>query len=98
MHKLHDEPIKVGDVVFDVSATRGVGKVINLTPRGIEVQFGSEGARILYRGDGCQLGKPRATLFWRDPVILIPMKNEALWGHQKNVAIAIRNALMGVRQ
>lgn len=98
MYRLHNEPIKVGDIVFDVSATRGIGRVVNLTRKGIEVQFGNGGPRIMYKDDGAQLGKSRATLFWRDPVILIPVKSESLWEHQKAVAIAIRDALMGVRK
>lgn len=95
MYRLHGEPIKVGDVAFDVSANRGWGKVINITRRGIEVQFGNEGPRLLYKEDGAQHGRARPTLFWRDPIFAIPMKDEGLWEHQKKVAAALRHALMG---
>lgn len=98
MYRLHNEPVRVGDIVFDVSATRGLGKVVNLTKKGIEVQFGNEGPRIMYKEDGAQLGRSRSTLFWRDPIIIVPYKGEKLWDHQKNVAIAVRDALMGIRK
>lgn len=98
MHRLHGEPINIGDIIFDVSATRGIGRVVNLTRKGIEVQFGNGGPRIMYKEDGAQLGKSRATLFWRDPILIVPIKSEPLWEHQKKVAIAIRDALMGIRK
>ena len=98
MAKLHNEPIRVGDMVFDVSATRGHGKVINITKRGLEVQYGTAGARIMYREDGVQLGRSRPTLFWRDPIIVYPVRDETLWEHQKRVAIEIREILLGVKR
>ena len=90
--KLHGEAVEIGDRVFDVSATRGVGKVVALTTIGIEVQF-QTGPRIIYKTDGAQTGKIRPTLFWRDPILVVPRKNERGWQHQRAALEAIRNII-----
>lgn len=90
--KLHGESVAVGDRVFDVSATRGVGQVVAIGVAGIEVQF-QTGPRIIYRHDGAQTGKVRPTLFWRDPILVVPRKNEKGWQHQKAALEAIRNII-----
>lgn len=95
MATLHGEEVKVGDNVFDVSATRGLGRVLRISERGIEVQF-ARGPRATFTESGVQVGKGRATLFWRDPIFVIPTKNELLWGTQMRLASQTRDALMEV--
>lgn len=92
---LHNEQVRVGDIVFDVSATRGTGRVVNITAKGAEVQFGNGGPRFIYKTDGAQLGRSRPTLFWHDPIFVAPMRNETLWKQQKDMALAMRKVLEG---
>lgn len=91
---LHGEPVAIGDRVFDVSATRGIGTVASITSVGIEVQF-QTGPRVIYKSDGAQTGKVRPTLFWRDPILVTPRKNERGWHHQKMALDAIRKIVSG---
>lgn len=92
MTMLHGEKIKVGDAVFDVSATRGPGIVSMITPKGIEVKFAS-GPMIIYQSDGKQRGRSRATLFWHDPIAMFPVKDPRAWDAQKRVGLAVRDAI-----
>lgn len=93
MATLHGEVINVGDTVFDVSASRGLGRVININNRGIEVQF-NRGPRATFGENGVQISKGRATLYWRDPIFVIPLKDERLWGTQMRLATDTRAALL----
>lgn len=89
---LHNERIVVGDVVHDVSATRGPGIVSMISRRGIEVRFPS-GPLIIYNAEGKQLGNSRVTLFWHDPIIMVPIKDPKAWAAQRTVGMAVRDAI-----
>lgn len=95
MYKLHSEKVELGDTVYDVSASRGVGRVIMLSSAGIEVEF-SSGSRTTYNERGIQRGKNRSTLFWRDPIIFVPAKSERVYSAQKTIAATIKNVLLEV--
>lgn len=90
---LHGEEVRVGDNVFDVSATRGPGIVSLITRRGMEVRFPS-GPMATYNSEGKQLGNSRATLFWHDPIIAVPVKNHAAWLIQKRIGLSVRDAIL----
>lgn len=91
--KLHGENVVVGDDVFDVSINRGTGTVASISQRGIEVAFGL--VRVFYASNGVQSGRGRATLFWHDPVFVIPRKKEEHWSLQRKLATDINDGLKG---
>lgn len=95
MTTLHNETVTVGDTVFDTSVTRGLGKVFNVLNDSIEVHFES-GNRATYNTNGVQRGKSRVSLFWHDPVFLVPMKSEKYWALQREISksmyLTLKNA------
>lgn len=94
---LHGEPVAIGDLVFDVSVGRGPGKVHALSARGIECLFEATGVRATYSGEGFQLGQPRATLFWKNPIVVIPAKNDTRWTAQREAVIYVTGVIKNVR-
>lgn len=84
--------VVVGDHVFDVSATRGPGVVTNVTDSSLEVVFGN--ITVVYDNTGIQRGKNRRTLYWRDPVIVVPLKSEAKWSKLVAAVNAVREAML----
>lgn len=72
---LHDEEIKVGDGVYDISAKRGYGEVTRILENTFEVSFPRY--TLTYTSEGIQVGYGQQTLFWSKPIIIAPMKDSA---------------------
>jgi hypothetical protein len=69
------ETVKVGDQMFDTN--RGYGKVFQVKPSTVEVQFST--ARVVYSLLGVQRGKMHRTLYWDTPYVIAPLKNAEHW-------------------
>lgn len=74
---LHGEQVFKGDRVYDISANRGYGYVVDYTDNVLNVAFGDR--KIPYMTNGVQRGMKNPTLFWNVPVIVAPKKNEKHW-------------------
>lgn len=89
---LHGEPVAAGDPVHDI--LRGAGFVERLRPDGkIEVRFTTHRSLRVFQPDGRTAASDPVTLFWHDPILFVPLKSEAAYVQQRNIAGSIRDAL-----
>jgi hypothetical protein len=87
--KLDGFDVLLGDSVYDLFF--GVGHVRNLTSDGrAVVSFGARAFTYNNAGVG-QHG--RRSLYWHDPVQIIPMKDEAQWSLQRQINQAVSGVL-----
>lgn len=93
---LHGEKVSLGDVVYDVSASRGTGKVTGLD-RGVRVVY-SSGITLVYDENGVQKGQNRATLFWHNPIMVAPPRDLDGWSFMKSVAQLARREFLSMKQ
>lgn len=90
MAKLHHEPANVGDRVYDL--TRGFGEIAGVSDV-IEVRFPT-GIRIQYNDNGVPLNRSIPQLYWRNPIIVAPTKNDDTWEAVEKI---VRNTVQTVR-
>ncbi|SAK62581.1 hypothetical protein AWB76_03272 [Caballeronia temeraria] len=87
--RLDGYPVEAGDRVYDLFFGDGVVK--NLLPDGrANVAFGVRSFTYDERGVG-QHG--RRSLYWHNPIILVPQKDDAQWALQRRLNTAIANEL-----
>lgn len=81
-----------GDTVYVVG--KGPAKVIET--KGVSYFRIKVGGRVRKVSPaGIQSGDSFKTVFWRNPIITIPSKNNALWHEQQKLALATTNAFAG---
>jgi hypothetical protein len=69
---LENEIVNVGDFVYDLILR--TGRVTGITPQGsIEAVFGAR--TVTYSAGGFLAGAKR--LYWHDPVLIVPKKDDA---------------------
>lgn len=86
--KLHNYTANIGDSVYDLVNT--FGSITRVGDSSITVQF-TNGTQLAYTATGAQVGKGRATLYWHDPLLMIPPKDMSLWAKQKRALTAVLN-------
>ncbi len=86
--KLHNSTANIGDSVYDLVNT--FGSITRVGESSITVQF-TNGTQLAYDANGVQVGKGRATLYWHDPMLMIPPKDMSLWAKQKRALTAVLN-------
>lgn len=74
MATLNNENVSVGDRVYDL--TQGWGEVIDTTFNEIAVRFDT-GIRIAFDSTGHYGGVRR--LYWHNPIVVEPPKDNSLW-------------------
>lgn len=79
----HNEEIYNGDRVFDISMNRGYGNVIRVLDKKFEVRFAR--ISVFYDSQGVQQGKSRPTLFWDQPLVINPTKDEYNWAIKRDL-------------
>lgn len=90
---LDGDPVKLGDVVHDV--VYGAGRVIELRPDGrFRVQFNAV-RTVVYSSTGHSRNNRGRTLYWRDPVLVVPTKDDAIWGV---IQRAVRSLVAEIRR
>ncbi len=84
--KLDGFDVKVGDSVYDI--VFGFGEVVALhidSQDRFSVKFGSRRIQT-YNEDGYGQFR-RRTLYWHDPIVVIPAKQEGAWSIQQEVCL-----------
>lgn len=76
-YTLDGYPVIEGDTVHDVVMGSGVVEVS--TQESITVYYGTQRITYLTGGKGPW---PMRTLFWRNPILVTPSKNDDLWSLQ----------------
>lgn len=82
--KLDGSYVELGDKVFDISSSRGNGKVVAKYENSFEVLFDT-GRKVVYNYQGTQRNGKFKTLFWHRPFILTPKKDEHEWVVRQNL-------------
>lgn len=74
MAMINNENVSVNNVVYDI--TQGYGTVVDTTFNDITVRF-NNGIRITYDKNGYYGGIRR--LYWHNPIVIEPTKDNKLW-------------------
>jgi hypothetical protein len=87
-HVMDGDPVLLNDMVHDTAL--GNGRVVELLlDNRFVVQFYPSQRRVTYRTDGVAANRQHRSLYWHDPVLLIPTKSEPRW-------LLIRRMCMGI--
>lgn len=87
--RLDGEVLEVGDAVYDLYFGDGRVKSVTADNRAVVV-FGGRMFTYDERGVG-QHGK--RSLYWHNPILLVPMKDEQSWSLQRRLNMAIASEL-----
>lgn len=85
------ENISPGDKVFDVLYGDGVVQELLAADRFL-VRFGG-GRTGAYAASGIGVRFTRKTLFWNDPIIVLPYKNNYQWLNMRPVLLTVIEAM-----
>ncbi len=88
---LHNENIARGDSVYDYS--RGYGRAVTIGESFVTIEF-SGGLQFPYRTDGTSIDTGVQSLYWQNPFVVVPPKNQSAWEAKKAVLLAV-NSLLG---
>ena len=95
MHTLDGSEVFIGDSVYGVGY--GTGRVSELLSEGkFRVYFASSNRSITFDGNGVMARMAHRCLFWRDPVLAAPFKDEVQWNRIKPVITAAIDAFKPV--
>lgn len=94
---LDGQKVNVGDSVYDI--LEGQGQVAGMDSTVFLVRFGQR-VSYTYNSAGQRTGNtpsrfPRL-LFWQDPIVMIPVKEEAKWLAMKNIFLNAYTSLKGI--
>ena len=82
--------VEVGDTVYDTAYGNGRVTAV-LTSNRFQVAF-PQGRSYVY-SEGVNSRFTVRTLFWRDPVVVIPTKEEAKWTALQNICKGVASAI-----
>lgn len=78
MHTLDNDPVLLGDSVFAVGY--GVGRVTELlTESRFRVQFSMTNQSMTFDERGFMARARARSLYWQDPVVVAPAKDDGFW-------------------
>jgi len=90
---IDNEEVFIGDSVYDV--IHGNGIVTQVTGTSFSADY--SGKVYNYATGGFYNGFPRQRVFWSDPIIGHPTKNDAIWSIVSRMVIALLDELRGAR-
>ena len=80
--------VNLADGVYDV--LYGPGRVVEVLPLGkFRCTFTTRGSPITYSAGGTQARYPSRTLYWRNPVVVVPLKDDIGWNKIKPIVDAV---------
>jgi hypothetical protein len=88
---LDGSPVNVNDSVY--CTVLGPGTVMVAGASTVGVQFASSGQLTQYDDGGIGPWR-RRTLYWADPVVFIPQKDQNKWNQTKALLLALRDFLI----
>lgn len=88
MALLDGTEVRVGDTLWSVA--EGRGRVTQLLTEGrVLIEFEVGGRTVTFDGLGIRARGTHRTLFWKNPIIAIPSKDDALWDRLRPVITAV---------
>lgn len=96
MLKMDDSEVLVGDKVYDTRY--GPGTVVTLLGADdkIEVAFQTPKVQLIFTTGG-QHGNNRRSLYWRDPVVAPPPKDEWRWAEARKLMLQVIKSFSRLR-
>lgn len=88
MALINNESVRVGDRVYDI--VHGYGQVLDTSFNNIVVRFDG-GIRVAYDKYGYYGGKRR--LYWHNPIVVEPTKDDKLWQVMHECLLSIQRYL-----
>ena len=88
MVMISNENAVVGDRVYDI--VQGYGQIVDTTFNDIVVRF-DNGIRITFDKDGNYGGVRR--LYWHNPIVIEPTKDNRLWQTMRDCLLSIHSYL-----
>ncbi len=86
------DEVAVGDRLYDICL--GAGEVTQMLTAGrFSVRFLGDGREQAFTGDGMSPRSHIRTLYWHDPVIVVPRKSDARWDELKRIGVAVAGVL-----
>lgn len=90
-HKLDGDDVNLGDQVFDI--VYGTGEVVELKVEGrFRVRFAGN-KFFVFDGNGVRADAKNRTLYWHDPVLVVPMKDDINWVQARGLCRAMIDKL-----
>ena len=91
---LHKEEVVVGDVVYDLMEKEGTVTIVGESE--ISVRFGNN-RTYSYNKTGKRVGNVPARLpvllYWHNPIVAVPAKQEHIWTALKEIIFNIKDTL-----
>lgn len=91
MATMDGSSVAVGDAVYDTIYSDGEVFEITLDNR-IKVRF-PDGREMTYTTAGVSVRFGARTLYWKDPVIAVPLKTDTKWDQARDLCTAIVGVL-----
>ena len=88
MVMISNENAVVGDLVYDI--VQGYGQIVDTAFNDIVVRF-DNGIRITFDKDGNYGGVRR--LYWHNPIVIEPTKDNRLWQTMRDCLLSIHSYL-----
>lgn len=88
MVMISNENANVGDRIYDI--VQGYGQIVDTAFGDIAVRF-DNGIRITFDKDGNYGGVRR--LYWHDPIVIEPTKDNKLWQTMRDCLLSIHGYL-----
>lgn len=92
MHTLDGEQVVVGDFLYDTQYGRGQVEQLLVDNR-VVVLFSGLNRRHVYNSEGVGTRFHVRTLYWHDPIIVVPAKSDTGWLKIQQVCLAVIAAL-----
>lgn len=87
---LDGSTVEVGDSLYCTVLGPGTAEIVGSSS--VAMRFASSGQLTQYHTGGIGPWR-RRTLFWADPIVFIPPKNQDTWNYTKSMLIALREML-----
>lgn len=96
MHTLDNETVNLNDSVFAVGY--GVGRVTELlTDNRFRVRFALTDQTLTYGSDGVMSRARSRSLYWKDPVVVPPSKDDGFWNALRPAIRALVESLRPIQ-
>lgn len=95
---LDKEKVEVGDKVYDIKFGGGEVTDISESLNAFTVQFSDPSAQLIFKPDGRLNNAKRRTLYWHNPIVVIPTKGEKSWHALRSLCVSAAQTVRGLSQ
>lgn len=93
-HEMDNDPVQIGDKMYDVQF--GAGEVVELKVADrFRVRFAK--GTYTYEGTGIRVDASVRTLYWHNPIVVLPAKDDIRWDEARRLCSALIKELRSMR-